>query len=97
MKRETIMVIENHFTHPVPPVAPGDIYTFVCDMGTRSGYTHVAGSVVTVQNGTKETPYGEISASGTNWICQTKFGTSCWSTLEQCISRGLLNKIYPAP
>ena len=97
MKRETIKVIENHNLLPAPPVAPGDIYTFVCNMGTRSGYIHTAGSVITVQNGTKEAPYGEISVSGTNWICQTKFGTSCWSTLEQCISRGLLNKISPTP
>ena len=97
MKRKTIVVIENHDIFPVSPVAPGDIYTFVCDMGTRSGHTHVAGSVITVLNGTKEAPHGEISASGTNWICQTKFGEGCWATLESCISRGLLNKIYPSP
>ena len=94
MERKTVVVIG--YYGPVSPVVIGDIYTFVFDVSTRSGYTHEAGSVITVQNSTKETPHGEISASGTNWICQTKFGTGCWSTLEQCISRGLLKKIYPA-
>ena len=97
MERKTIVVIDNSSHHPVPPVAPGDIYTFRYEMSTRAGHIHEKGSVITVLNGTKKAPHGEISASGTNWICQTKFGEGCWATLEQCISRGLLEKIYPAP
>lgn len=85
----------DHRLRPVKirPVQSGDIYRFAMDVSTRAGHTHPAGSLLHVHDPTTRSPHGEISESGRNWICRTDFGISCWATLEQCIGRGLLEKV----
>lgn len=90
--RKTIKVIENYYgAHPFV-VAPNDIYEFMGPCITRTKQLNPVGTLLFVIKSTKDTPYGEISASGHNWICSTQFGISCWATLENCISRGILRK-----
>ena len=78
-----------------PDVKPGDTYEFLTDMETRAGHTHKKGSRLKVVDSTRRCFHGELSASGTNWLCTTIYGTSEWATLEQCISRGLFLKVSP--
>lgn len=77
----------------ITPVQSGDTYRFKVSMSTRAGHVHPQGSLLHVHDPTTHTPYDEISQSGQNWICRTDLGISCWATLEQCIARGLLEKV----
>ena len=92
--RQTIKVIPNTMSssNPNPVVKDGDVYVFNQPMNTRAGHVHQKNSIIFVLKSTTETPHNEISASGNNWICSTKFGIGCWATLESCISRGVLDK-----
>lgn len=74
----------------IAPVEVGQVYRFAYDCLTRAGEVHEANSLLIVQASTTETPHGEISESGCNWVCKTSHGVSCWATLENCIARGLL-------
>jgi hypothetical protein len=74
-------------------VKSGDVYEFARDIATRAGHTHAKGSLLNVHDATKDTPFGEISGSGTNWLCSTDFGISVWSTLESCVALGKLKKV----
>lgn len=75
---------------PVRPIENGDVFEFLYDMETRSNLVHWRGSTIEVVGLTSETPFGEISARGFNWICKTEHDVSVWATLEQCLSRGVL-------
>lgn len=77
----------------IAPVREGDVYQFLCDMSTRAGHIHPAGSLLHVVQQTRDAPHGEVSQSGSNWLCRTERGASIWATLEQCIGRGLLVKV----
>ena len=77
----------------IAPVAPGHTYEFKFDMSTRAGHTHKRGSLLHVEDRTTQTPHGEISESGSNWVCRTVYGTSVWASLEQCLSRGAFNRV----
>jgi hypothetical protein len=77
----------------IEPVREGDCYRFEYNMETRAGNVYPAGSLLHVVQATRDCPYGEISESGTNWLCSTEFGADVWATLEQCIARGLLVKV----
>ena len=73
-------------------VKAGEVYEFSHNTSTRAGHVHPKGSLVVVLRHTDEAPYGEIGENG-NWVCQTQFGISVWSTLEQGIARGLYKKV----
>ena len=88
-KREVIPTIDDAGRPVEVTVKPGQVYEFLCDVSTRAGHTHEKGSLLIVQDSTTKTPHGEISQSGVNWVCETRYGTSVWATLEQCIARGL--------
>jgi hypothetical protein len=77
----------------VEPVREGDCYRFEYNMETRAGHVHPDGSLLHVVQATQDCPHGEISQSGTNWLCKTEFGVGIWATLEQCIARGLLVRV----
>ncbi len=85
-------VIYNVYNN-MPAVQEGDTYKFMYDVDTRAGHTHKEGSLLHVLESTTSAPYGEVGESGSNWVCKTEFGTSIWSTLEQCISRDMLKKV----
>lgn len=71
-------------------VHSGEVYEFLFDVHTRGGLVHETGDLLEVLDSTQRAPYGEVSQSGVNWVCKTKYSTSIWATLEQCIARGLL-------
>lgn len=74
-------------------VEEGDVYEFLLNVGTRAGFTHLAGSRIFVVRKTREAPHNEVGPRGCNWVCQTIHDTSVWATLEHCIERGLLHRI----
>ena len=78
--------------HQTVSVTAGDVYCFMDDVYTRSNLVHNKGDLLLVLDSTLQTPHGEISESGVNWVCETRHSTSVWATLEQCIARGLLKK-----
>jgi len=82
-----------HNLGPIDPVEPGHTYEFLFGMSTRAGHVHERGSLLHVEDRTTRTPHGEISESGSNWVCRTQHGTSVWATLEQCLSRGMLKRL----
>jgi hypothetical protein len=87
-----VKVVPNVSNEPVT-VQPDFIYEFVCDMSARSGVTHKNGDTIKVIEATQATPHNEIGISGCNWICETKHGRSVWSSLEHCISRGMIRRL----
>jgi hypothetical protein len=78
----------------IEPVQFGDKYEWTKTVSCRSGAIQEEGSIIEVLDSTRTCAWGEISESGWNWICRTADGlVSEWSTLEQCISRGVLRKV----
>ena len=77
----------------IEPVREGDVYRFECDMSTRAGHVHPAGTLLHVVQATRDCPHDEISESGSNWLCRTDHGASLWATLEQCIARGVIVRV----
>lgn len=76
-------------------VHTGDVYQFQMPVSTRAGVTYNHGDLLLVQKQTKDTPHGEIGPYGYNWLCVTHANTTVWATLESCIERGYLRRIYP--
>lgn len=74
-------------------VAPGETYRFTTSVRTRAGQVYREGNLLHVHDPTQETPFGEMSGNGCNWICRGDYGISVWSTLESCIARGLLVRV----
>lgn len=72
---------------------PGETYEFQCHVSTRAGRVHAKGDHIVVLDRTTKIPHKEVGPYGYNLVCQTKHGTSCWATLDQCIERGLLKKV----
>lgn len=78
----------------IEPVKFGDKYEWQMTVGCRSGAIQEEGSIIEVLDSSRACVFGEISESGWNWICRTADGlVSEWSTLELCISRGVLRKV----
>lgn len=75
-------------------VRTGDVYQFAIGVSTRAGNIHQPGTLLVVQNRTKETPFGEVGPRGVNWQCITEYGSSIWATLESSIERGLLRLVH---
>lgn len=85
----------NYNLQAIEPVKFGDKYEWTRDVACRSGAVQEEGSIIEVLDCTRACTWGEISESGWNWVCRTADGlVSEWSTLEQCISRGLLVKVH---
>jgi hypothetical protein len=74
-------------------VKAGQVYRWLFDVWTRAGHVMQKDSLIEVLDSTQKTPHGEIGESGTNWICRDMYQTSVWATLEQCLSRGLLELV----
>lgn len=71
-------------------ILPGQIYVWKCNVSCRDGSLLPAGSEVQVISITQDAPYGEIMERGYNLICKAANGTTVWATLEQCLSRDML-------
>lgn len=71
----------------------GSVYKFCFPTSTRSHELYNIGDTITVIGYTNLPAWGEISQSGFNWYCETKYGKSLWTTLENCISRRILVKV----
>jgi hypothetical protein len=82
-----------NYRDEIVTVSVGDVYEFVVPMSTRAGHVHMKGSTLTVLAKTPLIAWGERSASGFNWYCETTHGRSIWTSLEQCISRRTMAKI----
>lgn len=91
-----INVIYNHvniYGLNIQPVLPGDRFIWKYDIICRSGKTIPKGSEALVIEQSGMTPYDEIMERGYNLLVKTANGVSIWATFEQCVSRGLLDKI----
>lgn len=90
--RESVNVIFNVGGKDVT-VNEGDVYVFDVPMKTRAGHVHEVGSTLTVLAKTNIPAWGEVSQSKSNWYCETQYGKTIWTTLEQCISRRVMHKM----
>lgn len=84
-----IRVVEPLF--PVKVVAR-ELYRFTIEIYCRDGTVFDVGEPLRVISATDAIPYGEVGPNGHNWLCDAKNGLTVWATLEQCISRGVLQK-----
>lgn len=75
-------------------VEAGEVYMFTYPISTRAGHNYDRGDLLFVHRQTTDSPFNEVGPRGFNWHCRTRFGVSVWSTLESCIERGLLTKVY---
>lgn len=92
MESKDLRIIHN--LGPVErPVQAGDTYRFTYGMQTRTGQFYPKGTWIQVLRPTNETPAGEIGESGVNWVCRTNLGDSVWATLEQCLSRRVIQLV----
>mgnify|MGYP006136753481 CR=1 FL=1 len=76
-------------------VEEGHVYQVRTGLSTRAGFNFEPGDLIVVIEKTSLTPYKEVGPHGYNWVCTTRFSTSVWATLENCIACGLLKRIYP--
>lgn len=82
-----------------PEVRAGDIYEVMANPGLscRTGRVLHRGSRLYVIQRTRDVPMpsNEISASTWNWLVRESVGdhVTVWSSLEQCIQRGVLRKV----
>ena len=92
MESRDLRVIHN--LGPVErPVQVGDVYRCTYGLQTRTGHFYPKGSWIQVVGPTTDAPFGEIGESGVNWVCRTTKGESVWATLEQCLSRRVIQLV----